>query len=568
MLVLVTYLLAGVTVAGSADTRDRSPIPAQPSTTTIVVGGDREYPPFQFLDDEGEARGFDVELIRAVLEPQGLAVRFELGEWDIALERLDRGEVDVVPMFASPERAKRFLFSKPYMLRYHAVFGHRDSPLILSLEELSGHRVAVQHASLALEALGALPLTAVEIVQVDVEADALAAVKRGEADYALVPTGIGLYATANAGMTDIIALGPPLLERSYVFAVRRDRPELVPIIDAGLDRVRASGERERLYEAATLGRPVTADAGKSWLWAVLVLSGLCLALLIPALVWWRSSGGVKPSSGTYYHAGLEPDPGQLILLSELRQAIANKTLGYALQPKLDLETRRWVGVELLVRWHHPRRGPLAPEEFIPLAERAGVTRELTLYLVGCALKHCRQWREQGHPLTIAVNVSANDLDDPELVSAIIAATGDLGSQLLLELTETDVMRDPDKIVDAITRLRPCGIRISIDDFGTGYSSLTNLRLLDADELKIDRTFVLRLLQSTSDQAIVHATIRLAHDLGVQVTAEGVEDEATLAWLANAGCDRAQGFAIAHPMSPEAFAALLEQGGPSGLPVQH
>ncbi|MGY1424515.1 EAL domain-containing protein [Lysobacter sp. A289] len=716
MLALSTCLLAGVTAAASTDTHDRAPIPAQPSAPTVIVGGDQDYPPFQFLDDQGDAHGFDVELIRAALEPQGLTVRVELGEWDIALERLDRGEVDVVPMFTSPERAKRFLFTKPYMLRYHVVFGHRDSPLILSLQELSGHRVAVQHASLALEALSALPLTDVEIIQVDVEADALAAVKRGEADYALVPTGIGLYATAHGGMTDIIALGPPLLERRYVFAVRPGRAELVPIIDAGLDRVRASGERERLYEAATLGRHVTENADKSWVLAVLVLSGLCLVLLIPALSWWRSSGGVMPwpgqtngrrdlvawlgrrirrrpgasfalaeirllgldlieniageaasqriwrssesrlrevsgvehvsvlgfgnfgvvvdgvsdqaavtrmidrltaclaarlevgdlpvelrtrigtalyptdatdatgltraariaceaagkqiTVGTYYHAGLEPDPRQLTLLSELREAIADGQLGYALQPKLDLDNHRWIGVELLVRWHHPRHGPLAPDDFIPLAEHAGMTGELTLYMVGCALKHCRQWREQGHPLTIAVNVSANDLADPALVSSVIAATGDLGSQLLLELTETDVMRDPDKVVDAIARLRPYDIRISIDDFGTGHSSLTNLRLLDADELKIDRTFVTRLLQSPSDQAIVHATIHLAHDLGVQVTAEGVEDEATLAWLADAGCDRAQGFAIAHPMSPEAFAVMLERGGTGRLPVPH
>ena len=196
---------------------------------------------------------------------------------------------------------------------------------------------------------------------------------------------------------------------------------------------------------------------------------------------------------------------------------------------------------------------------MPLAERAGMIGEMTLYMVGRALELCRAWRDQGRVLTIAVNVSANDLADPALVAAIIAASGDLGPQLLLELTETDVMRDPDKVVDALARLRPCGIRISIDDFGTGHSPLTHLRLLDVDELKIDQSFVMRLLQSPSDQAIVRGTIRIAHDLGMQVTAEGIEDDATLAWLVAAGCDSAQGFALAHPMSPEAFVLLLERG---------
>ncbi|GAB2613100.1 EAL domain-containing protein [Novilysobacter erysipheiresistens] len=566
MLVLATCFVAAWAVAGSTPTP--APAPAVASQT-LVVGGDRDYPPFQFLDDDGAAKGFDVELIRAVLEPQGLSLRFELGEWDTALERLDRGEIDVVPMFISSERAERFLFSKPYMLRYHIVFGHRGSPLVESLQQLAGHRVAVQRAGLAFEALSALPPGTVELVEVDVESDALAAVGRGDAEYALVPTGIGLYATAQAGMTDIIALGPPLLERQYVFAVPRDRPELVPIIDAGLDRVRANGEQERLYQAA-IHPPLADETGSRWTIPLMVVSGLSLGLLVPAFVWWRrSSAGARVAARKQFTAGaysqplLAADPQHQALLSDLREAIATRQLGYALQPTLDLDSRRWTGAELLVRWHHPQYGPLAPAAFVPLAERAGMIGEMTLYMVDRALELCRAWRDQGRLLTIAVNVSANDLADPALVAAIIAATGDLGPHLLLELTETDVMRDPDKVVDALAQLRPCGIRISIDDFGTGHSSLTNLRLLDADELKIDRTFVMRLLQSPSDQAIVRGTIRLAHDLGVQVTAEGIEDDATLAWLADAGCDSAQGFALAHPMSPEAFVLLLERNAGPG-----
>ncbi|MGH8074181.1 MAG: EAL domain-containing protein [Lysobacter sp.] len=529
--------------------------PASSPPQTLVVGGDRDYPPFQYLDEDGNTRGFDIELLRAVLEPQGVSLRVELGDWETALDRLDRSEIDVVPMFISAERAERFRFSKPYMLRYHVVFGHRDSPLVPSLQALAGHRVAVQHAGLAAETLHAMPPGTVEIVEVDVEADALAAVNRGDAEYALVPTGIGLYATAQTGMNNIIALGPPLLERQYVFAVPRDRPELVPIIDAGLDRVRATGERERLYVAATVGEGFGDTGNASTTIPVIVLIAV-LVLLLAVLAWWRiSSGRFLPG----HRRRAEPDPAELALLSDLREAIATGQLGYALQPKLDLRSRCWTGAELLVRWQHPRHGALAPADFVPLAERAGMIGEMTLYMVERAIQLCRQWRDQGRTLSIAVNISANDLAAPELVGAIIAASGDLGQQLLLELTETDVMREPDKVADAVARLRLCGIRFSIDDFGTGHSSLTSLRLLEADELKIDRSFVTRLLQSTSDQTIVRSTIRLAHELGVQVTAEGIEDDLTLAWLARAGCDSAQGFFLAHPMSPEAFALLLDRG---------
>jgi EAL domain-containing protein (putative c-di-GMP-specific phosphodiesterase class I) len=256
--------------------------------------------------------------------------------------------------------------------------------------------------------------------------------------------------------------------------------------------------------------------------------------------------------GVCYHTMLEPDPKNLTLLVELREAIADGTLGYALQPKLDLVTRKFNGVELLVRWHHRRHGPLAPTAFVPLAEQAGTIGEMSLYLIRRGLEHCRQWQQQGYALTMSVNVSANDLADMSLVAAIIASSEGLGRCLMLEVTETDVMRDTERVVRAVARLRDHGIRISLDDFGTGHSSLTNLRRLNPDELKIDRSFVHAVRQSHSDQAIVRATIRLAHDLGAYVTAEGIEDDLTLEWLAQTGCDAAQGYAIARPMTPEEF----------------
>ncbi|MBW3549827.1 MAG: EAL domain-containing protein, partial [Proteobacteria bacterium] len=262
-------------------------------------------------------------------------------------------------------------------------------------------------------------------------------------------------------------------------------------------------------------------------------------------------------AGVCYEPGLQPDRRDLTLLAELHEAIRSGQLGYALQPKLDLKLRRWVGAELLVRWNHPQHGPLAPYAFVPLAEQAGVIGEMTLYLIQRGLEHCRQWQQLGHSLSLSVNVSANDLADLTLVAAIIEGSGELGARLMLEVTETDIMRNPERIAEAVLQMRQHGIRISLDDFGTGHSSLTNLRRLDPDELKIDRSFVQALRHSPSDQAIVRATIRLAHDLGASVTAEGIEDEATLEWLTEAGCNAAQGFALARPMTPAQFAELLQ-----------
>jgi EAL domain-containing protein (putative c-di-GMP-specific phosphodiesterase class I) len=181
---------------------------------------------------------------------------------------------------------------------------------------------------------------------------------------------------------------------------------------------------------------------------------------------------------------------------------------------------------------------------------------MNLHLLRCGLARRRRWPQAEPPLHLSVNVSANDLADAQLVDAIIDATGQDGAALMLEITETDVMREPDRVAEALPRLRAHGIRISVDDFGAGHSSLVNLRHLAPDELKIDRSFVAALLTSRSDQAIVTATIGLAHELGATVAAEGIEDEATQRWLAEAGCDAGQGFGIARPMPADDFAALL------------
>nr|WP_229451881.1 bifunctional diguanylate cyclase/phosphodiesterase [Massilia niastensis] len=272
-----------------------------------------------------------------------------------------------------------------------------------------------------------------------------------------------------------------------------------------------------------------------------------------------------------YHRGLEPDPRNLTLLGDLRQALLDNTLGYAIQPKLCLSTRRIVGAEMLVRWNHPRYGALSPDMFVPLAEQTGVIGTMTLYLVRHALQHCRQWQELGLDMSLSVNVSVNDLANPELVDALIGDAEALGHMLILEVTETGIMRDADEVLRSIGRLRSIGIRISLDDFGTGHASLTYLQRMAPNELKIDRSFVTNLLHSASDQSIVRTSIQLAHDLGATVTAEGIEDEDTLAWLAAAGCDSAQGFAIARPMPVSEFMSSRLVGrawnGPAERPLR-
>src|SRR5690554_4736140 len=177
-----------VTAAASA-------VPAGPvAHGTLRMGGDADYPPYHFTDDSGDADGFDVALAREVAEDLGLQPRFELGGWDAALERLARGEIDIVPMFWSREREQRFLFTQPILIRHHALFGLQAQAPLESLEALSGVRVAVQHAGLAWEALRAQAGPGVTLVEVDTEAETLAAVIDGRADYALVPTGIGYHA--------------------------------------------------------------------------------------------------------------------------------------------------------------------------------------------------------------------------------------------------------------------------------------------------------------------------------------------------------------------------------------
>ena len=253
------------------------------------------------------------------------------------------------------------------------------------------------------------------------------------------------------------------------------------------------------------------------------------------------------------------DPERLRLISELRDAISGGKLQLHYQPQFSTGDLRLVGVEALVRWEHPTRGPLAPGEFIPLAEHTGLIRPLTLEVLRKAARQWRVWHMDGIRVTVAVNLSVANLLDNELVDdlrRILTEERMSAECLVLEITESTVMTDPVRTIAVLERLAAMKIRLSVDDYGTGHSSLAYLRRLPVHELKIDRAFVQHLAVDDQDVQIVRSTIDLGHSLGLRVVAEGVEDARTLALLEQHACDLVQGFYLGRPVPAEALLAQL------------
>jgi diguanylate cyclase (GGDEF)-like protein len=247
------------------------------------------------------------------------------------------------------------------------------------------------------------------------------------------------------------------------------------------------------------------------------------------------------------------DPESLALLGELRRAIEQEELVLHYQPKVDLASREMVGVEALVRWHHPQRGLLPPAAFVPMAEHTALIRPLTLWVLEGAMRQCKRWRDEGRELTVAVNLSVANLLDPSLpgdIAGLLGRTRLPPTALVLEITESVVMTDPGRAGEVLGLLRSMGIAISVDDFGTGHASLAYLQQLPVSELKIDRSFVAAMLRTRGDRAIVASTIDMAHGLDLSVVAEGVEDEPTALLLTDLGCETAQGFHLGRPVPPE------------------
>jgi len=246
---------------------------------------------------------------------------------------------------------------------------------------------------------------------------------------------------------------------------------------------------------------------------------------------------------------------QISILGDLRRAVTENELKIYLQPKLELSDTRVSGAEALLRWEHPELGQITPQEFIPLAESAGSISIVSEWVITQVVQQIAAWEKMAIDLPIAINMSRRDLLDtdlPRFIQSRLDAYKVKPSSLVLEITEEAVVQDIERAAAVLYELRDMGLSISMDDFGMGYSSLGHLQRLPVDELKIDRAFVANLPDERQNAAIVRSIIKLAHDLALEVVAEGVETTAALRWLREAGCERAQGYYLGKPMAIREF----------------
>jgi diguanylate cyclase (GGDEF)-like protein/PAS domain S-box-containing protein len=250
---------------------------------------------------------------------------------------------------------------------------------------------------------------------------------------------------------------------------------------------------------------------------------------------------------------------RLVRIVELRSGIEANQLVLHYQPKVNLRDGRTEDVEALVRWVHPERGMVPPDDFIPLAEESGLMKDLTVWVLNEALRQHKRWREDGLDLRIAVNFSAGMLQDeglPALVKGLLEQWSVDPGRLEIEITESAFMETPQRARDTVRELHAMGIWISIDDFGTGYSSLGYLKHLRVDEVKVDRSFVIDMDSNREDEPIVRSVVNLGHNFGLRVVAEGVDNRRTIDMLRSMGCDVAQGFYLSRPLAADALVEWL------------
>lgn len=695
----------------------------------VLFGGDANYPPFEWLED-GEARGFLVALADAVAAAGGAEATHLLGDWPDILAALEAGDVDVVPMFVSPEREVLFAFTRPFYYLNHSIYRREGAASLHEIEQLAGHRVVVEDRSYAQTELRRLGIGA-ELVLAPNTLAALRVIAEGRADYGVLAAPPSTWLL---GLHDLAVepVGPPFWPRPYAFAVRKDREALLAWLDESLEVTFATGRYEEVSEAyagelaprpgvtfsealrrtaAVVGglaliallaggwswllrRRVTAhtrdlaeelarreqaedrlrraanhdadtglptlshfveladdalaaakdrpDAQKEVVALRLAdLEGIVMSFgydvaqdvvrafarrlqglgldaeghvgrgafvvladrgavrarlkqmtarmdtaslsLFPQVVagaaaWPEYGSSTKDlvrraetalatsierrQAWADYEPSIEPEKTDLQLVGDFRQS-GSKGLHAVFQPQVDLCSGRIVAAEILVRWNHPRLGPVSPARFIPLLEDVGLIIEVTAFMIDEAARVAAALRRDGTPCTLCVNVAAYDLtatDLPRIVETALERHGAQVSDLQLELTETSVAEDPAKVREALGILRKAGIHAAIDDFGTGYSSLAYLSAFPVGELKIDQMFVKDLLVNERHHLIVRSTISMAHELGLLVVAEGAEDIATIAALREDLCDRVQGYAIAKPLPEADFRSFLKQGG--------
>lgn len=251
---------------------------------------------------------------------------------------------------------------------------------------------------------------------------------------------------------------------------------------------------------------------------------------------------------------------RLVLIGELRDAINNNDLILNYQPKISIRDKALIGVEALARWRHPERGLIGPDDFVALAEQAGLCKPFTNLILAKALEQCAKWQQAGYHIPVSVNLSIknlHDLDFPDDVAILLNKWQVQPEMLLLEITESCIVIDQDRVVKVIAELRKMGLQLSIDDFGTGYSSIAYLKNFPAQEIKIDKSFITDMLQNDDNALIVKSTIEMVHNIGRKVVAEGVEDEETMQLLLELGCDMIQGFHLCRPLADHELRQWLD-----------
>ena len=287
-------------------------------------------------------------------------------------------------------------------------------------------------------------------------------------------------------------------------------------------------------------------------------------LMRRALLALEDAEGGRNQVAAYRPGRDEAQRRRLQLAAGLRTAIETDALRLVFQPELHLASGAITQLEALMRWRHPTLGDLSPGEFVPIAEHTGSARLLTSWALARAIRQMAQWRDGGLDIDVAVNLSAPDIMDPLLVEEIQACLQEHNvrpARLVLEITESAVMRDPMLAARHMHLLKLAGVRFAMDDFGTGHSSLAQLSRLPLDQLKIDRAFITHAHERAADATIVKSTIELAHNMGLKVIAEGVEDAAAERLLRDLGCDLVQGDHISRPLDPDRGAGVRGRGCP-------
>ena len=329
-----------------------------------------------------------------------------------------------------------------------------------------------------------------------------------------------------------------------------------------LDRLRLVLEEEILIESL----PLSAEA--SFGFALSPADGAdCDTLLRRADVAMYSAKATRTGVARYDAARDHYDAGKLALVAELRRAIEADELVLHYQPKALVRTGDVCAVEALVRWQHPARGLVMPDDFLPVAEQTGLIEPLTRWVLDAALAEVRGWGERFPTITMAVNVSARNLGRTDFANTVLGALYRGGvdpHRLIIEITETALLADPEVAAGVLDQVSRAGVRVSIDDFGQGQTSLGYLPSLPLYELKIDKSFVTDLSANAGHRAIVRSIVELGHSLGLQVVAEGVETAEVVAILAAVDCDIAQGYLLARPMPPEQLTPWLAAHGRTDL----